>query len=219
MYLLAIIFLFTYGLFLFFGEKQTKWRLNQKTTKAAKLLHFIGLGVCVTVSILTVNFDTGLRGLWTTRVFIIVTLLTGIFLRFIADKTIINRFEKWYFRVFSFLPLVSAGILLIPFIGGVLVISIFGQLFAPVKEIYYNDKNYRIQTTFVGVLGPPKVDIYEKTFIFEKRLKESDRFSEGIDSIKVSYDKDSTRITAYGLYDYDEQLKGKTETINLKRKK
>ncbi len=219
MYSLVIIFLFTYGLCLFFGEKQMIWRLTQKATKAVKLLHFIGLCVCVTVSILTANFDTGLRGLWTTRIFIIATLLTGVFFRFITDKTTINKFEKWYFKIFSFLPVAIAGILFIPFIGGVAVMSLFGRLVDPAKDIYYSDNNYRIQSTFVGVLGPPKVDIYEKTFIFEKRLKESDRLSVGIDSIKVSYDKDSTRITAYGLYDYDEQLKGKTETINLKRKK
>jgi len=219
MYFLTIIFLFTYGLCLFYGEKQVIWRLNQKATKTTKLLHYIGLCVCVIVCILTANFDIGLRGLWTTRSFIIVTLLTGIFLRFIADKTTVNKFEKWYFRIFSFLPVVTAATLLIPFIGGVLVMSLFGRLLEPAKDIYYDDNNYRIQSTFVGVLGPPKMDIYEKTFVFEQRLKESDRFSGGIDSIKVSYDKDSTRITAYGLYDYDEKLKGKKETINLKKKK
>ncbi len=218
-YIITILFITSYGLGLLFWEKKVAWRLKPKMSTTIKSLHFLGLFICILVSILYSNFNIGLRGLWTTRIIIIFTLLTGIFFIFIANKTTINKIEKWYFNFFSFLPIVTAGVFFIPFLGVVFVISLFGQLTEPATRIYYEDNKIRVQSTFVGVLGPPKIDIFEKNIIFEKHLKRADFWANEIDSIKVSYDKDSTRIIAFGLYDFDDKRKGETETICLKRLK
>lgn len=162
------------------------------------------------------NFNIGLRGLWTTRTIIIFTLFTGMFFILLADKSSIRKIEKWYFRIFSFFPILAAGILFIPFLGVVFILSFFGQLTSSASEIYYEDEKLRIQSSFVGVLGPSRLDIFEKDLIFEKHLKPADFCVNEIDSIRVSYDIDSTRIFFYGLYKYDEISKRETETLYLK---
>lgn len=218
-YIVTIIFIITYGLGLIYWNKKVSFRLNLNLSNRIKKFHYLGLFICVLVFVSYSYFDIGLRGLWTTRIIIILTLLTGIFFIFIADRTTINKVEKLYFKLFSFLPILSAGILFIPFLGVVIVVSLFGQLFDPAKKIYYEDDKLRVQSTFVGVLGPPRIDIFEKKFILEKHLKRTDFYAPEIDSIKVSDDTDSTRIIVYGLYNYDEERKDETVTISLPRLK
>lgn len=215
-YLISIIFIIVYGFGLFYWNKKINWRLSKKISKPLKLLHYSGFTICLIIAVLYSNYDLTLRGIWTSRIIILFTLFTGIFFIFVANKSSIIEIEKWYFKFFSFLPILTAAILLIPFLGIVIVLSLFGQLTNPVTKIYFEDDNLRVQSTFVGVLGPPKIDIFEKNLIFEKHLKRTDYWANEIDSIKVSYDKDSTRIFIYGLYKYDEERKGDTEIICLK---
>lgn len=218
-YLLTGIFVVIYIYGLIQWNKKVAWRLNPLVSKIIKYVHFVTLLVSLSIGVLNLKLDLGFRGLWTTRIIIITVLISGIFFNFLSNKSILNRFEKIYFRLFSFFPVVVGGILLIPFIGFVLVASLFGQLISPAENIYYQDRNIRVQSTFLGVLGPPRLDIYEKDFIFEKHLKRLDYEVYGIDSINVLYTKDSTRVIVYGLYDYDEKQKDKTEIIGFKRKK
>ena len=217
MYLIALIFLIVYSVGLTTWDKRIKWRLNPKLSTYLKFFHFICLCICFVVAILYNNYHIGLKGLWTTRVIIVLTLITGIFFVLVADKSSINRPERWYFKIFSFLPILTAGTLLIPFLGVIIVFSLYGKLIDPASKIYYEDEKMRVQSTFIGVLGPPSLEIFEKNLIFEKRLKKPDVWVDGIDSIKVSYDRDSTRIVVYGLYEYDEKRKGETKTICLER--
>ncbi len=193
------------------------WRLNLTTSKAIKNIHYISLSICILILVLYSSFDLGLRGLWTTRCIIILTLFSGIFFSFFTNKHITSKIENWYFKLFSFLPILAACLLLVPFLGIVIVISFFGQLIGPVKEIFFEDKNLRIQASFVSVLAPPRTEIFEKKFIFEQKLKKPDFGANEIDSIKVSYDKDSTRVIFFGLYNYDEEQKGTPKIISLKR--
>lgn len=211
--LVAILFIIAYGLGLFYWNKKVNYRLNPKISRGIKLLHYTGLLICITIAITYINFGIGLRGLWTTRTIIIFTLLTGIFFIFLADKSSIKKVEKRYFKTFSFLPILTAGTLFIPFIGVVIILSLFGLLTYPATEIYYEDDILRVQSSFVGVLGQPKFDI------FEKKLKHAEYWTNEIDSLKVSYDSDSTRIIIYRLYDNDEMRKEETETICLRRLK
>lgn len=218
-HIITILFIIAYTLGFFYWDRKISWRLSLQISSLIKILHYLGLFICITIGI-SYNFhEIGLKGLWTTRIIIIFTLLTGIFFIFSADKTSIRRFEKWYFKLFSFLPILIAGALFVPFLGVVIVLSLFGQLASPAEEIYFEDDKLRIQSSFVGVLGPPRLDIFEKKLLFEIHLKRTDFWANEIDSIKVSYDSDSTRVIAYGLYDYDEERKGETETICLKRLK
>lgn len=208
-----------YGLGLFFWDKNINWRLNLTVSRTIKLLHYIGLLICLIVGITYANYDIGLRGLWTTRTIIIFTLLTGVFFIFLADKTSQSKIEGWYFKIFAFMPICAAATLFIPFLGVVLVLSLIGQLTDPAIHIYYEDDKLRVQSSFVGVLGPPRLDFFEKKMIFEKKLNHTDISSYEIDSVNVAYDTDSTRIFVYGLFDYDAERKGEPKTICLKRLK
>jgi hypothetical protein len=48
-----------------------------------------------------------------------------------------------------------------------------------------------------GVLAPPAVDIYKKKGLFEKRLQRIEFIGYDIDSVRVHYEQDSTRIEMY----------------------
>lgn len=218
-YLVTILFLVAYGLGLFFWDKNINWRLNLTVSRTIKLLHYTGLLISLIVGITYANYDIGLRGLWTTRTIIIFTLLTGVFFIFLADKASLSKIEGWYFKIFAFVPIFTAATLFIPFLGVVLVLSLIGQLTDPATQIYYEDDKLRVQSSFVGVLGPPKLDVFEKKMVFDKKINHTDISSYEIDSVKVAYDTDSTRILVYGLSDYDAERKGKPKTICLKRLK
>lgn len=215
LYIIISIFIITYSLALYYWDKKTTWRLNIKISFYLKYLHYFGLFICATVAFLNVNFDIGLRGQWTTRIVIITTVLTGTFFIFIAAKKAIGRIEKWYFKLFSFLPILTAVVLFIPFLGVVMVLSSFARLINPVEKIYYEDDKLRIQSSFVGVLGPPRMDIFEKKLIFEKHHHEAEIWPSNIDSVNVSYDKDSTRIITYGINKYAENMEERKDTISL----
>ena len=218
-YLVPLVFILAYGFGLFYWNRQVTWRLNPRMSRSIKLFHYAGLLICLLVGITYMNFDIGLRGLWTTRSIVISVLVTGVLFILLTDKSTISHVERWYFRTFSLLPVLAAATLLIPFFGIVLMLSLFGQLTDPATIIYYEDDKLRIQSSFVGVLGPPRLDIFEKRMIFERKLQSANLWANDIDSIKVFYDSDSTRIIAFGLYDYDEERQGETKTICLRRLK
>jgi hypothetical protein len=194
------------------------WRFSLASSRAIKHVHYSGGAICFAVAVLFEFLNTGLAGLWTTRIILLVTVATGVVFKFIGQSQALNKFENLYFSLFAFLPAMIAGILLVPFLGIAMVISLFGQLVEPAKNIYFEDDKLRVQSTFVGVLGPARIDIYEKKWPFEKRLKRADFSESEIDSIQVSYDTDSTRVTAYGLYDDDRENK-KSEILSFERVK
>jgi hypothetical protein len=137
---------------------------------------------------------------------IITVLFSGIFFIFISNDSIINRIEKIYFKIFSFIPIIATGILLIPFWGTVPVVSVCWQLIEPAETIYYQDKNIRIQSSFVGLLGPSRFDIYEKRNMFEKQVYRSFDLQGTFSALKVNYDKDSTRIILYNISAYEDSI-------------
>ena len=197
-----LIILYLYGLYKW--NKKVTWRLNPRFSKIIKYLHFITITICFTIGISYYNYDIGLRGLWTTRILIIAALLTGEFFIFLSNKTIINKIEIFYFKLFSFLPVMFLGILLIPFIGVVIMASLFGQLISPAEMIYYQDTHIRIQSSFIGVLTSPKLYVFKKMYIFEKYIYRSDIYSGDFDSVKVNYDKDSIRVSLYKIKNLNE---------------
>jgi hypothetical protein len=202
---IAFLLLYSYGLFRW--DKLVSWRLDGKISRTIKYVHYSTLIVSLTVLLLYTQFDIGLRGLWTTRIIIMTTISTGVFFIFISDKNINNKIERIYFKVFSFLPVATAGFLLIPFLGVVLVFSLFGQLISPSEKIFYQDQDIIIQSSFVGVLGPPRIDIFQKKQLFEKHVYRSEFFDYNFDSLQVHYDADSTRIKLFGSAEYEDNTK------------
>jgi hypothetical protein len=150
-------------------------------------------------------FDIGLRGQLATRVIEIFTLLTGCTFILISSKTINNWVEKIYFNIFSFLPTIIGSIMCIPFLGVVIIISIYGHLFTP-NFVYYQDNKIRVESSVNSPLAIPNTDIYRKYFLFEKRIYRG-AYLGHVDTVIVLYDNDSTRLIAKTNTQYDDSIK------------
>ncbi len=180
--------------------KKNDYRLNQELSIYLKYLHYL----TITITIVLLILELQIKGIWTGRIVTFIALLSGIFYNLFAQKSVLNELEKTYFSFLSILPLIFPLFLLIPLFGMVIIFSTIGRLFSPYDKIHYDDKNLRIQTSFVGVLAPPKILVYKKGFFFEKEV-ENLNFPEKIDSLKVEYKKDSIYIH-YWETNYDNQV-------------
>ena len=180
--------------------KKNDYRLNQELSIYLKYLHYL----TITITIVLLILELQIKGIWTGRILTFIALLSGIFYNLFAQKSVLNKLEKTYFSFLSILPLIFPLFLLIPLFGMVIIFSTIGRLFSPYDKIHYDDKNLRIQTSFVGVLAPPKILVYKKGLFFEKEVKELN-FPEEIDSLKVEYKKDSIYIH-YWETNYDNQV-------------
>lgn len=180
--------------------KKNDYRLNQELSIYLKYLHYF----TITITIILLILELQIRGIWTGRIVTFIALLSGIFYNLFAQKSVLNKLEKTYFSFLSILPLIFPFFLLIPLFGMVIIFSTIGRLFSPYDKIHYEDKNLRIQTSFVSVLAPPKILVYKKGLFFEREVKNLD-FPEEIDSLKVNYKKDSIYIH-YWETNYDNQV-------------
>lgn len=180
--------------------KKNDYRLNQELSIYLKYLHYL----TITITIVLLILELQIKGIWTGRIVTFIALLSGIFYNLFAQKSVLNELEKTYFSFLSILPLIFPLFLLIPLFGMVIIFSTIGRLFSPYDKIHYDDKNLRIQTSFVGVLAPPKILVYKKGLFFEKEV-ENLNFPEEIDSLKVKYKKDSIYIH-YWETNYDNQV-------------
>lgn len=208
MVIYTVLFAIFYTIILIQWNKKVKKKLPDQVTIVIKWLHYISLTISIAAGIIFLNYHYGLSGLWTTRIFIIMALITGITFWFIVRKESLVKAEYWYFRLFSWLPVAIAFLLLVPFLGVVIVFSLLGQLTEPAKDILYEDDKIRVQTSFTGVLAPPGMDVYQKHGFLEEHLK-SVRF-QSPDSLTVKYDNDSTRITLF----FEE---GEPERVSVKK--
>ena len=147
--------------------KKNQFRFSEFTSRGLKYLYYFTL----VLSLSFVFVDYSLRGIWTTRIVIIISIFIGVFYNLIAQKSVLNKVEKYYFTFLSFFPILFFGLVLIPMIGLIIVVSLIGQLFNPVDKIYYEDNKLRIQSSFVGVMAPPRIKVYKKFGIFEKQYK------------------------------------------------
>ena len=180
--------------------KKNDYRLNQELSIYLKYLHYL----TITITIVLLILELQIKGIWTGRIVTFIALLSGIFYNLFAQKSVLNELEKTYFSFLSILPLIFPLFLLIPLFGMVIIFSTIGRLFSPYDKIHYDDKNLRIQTSFVGVLAPPKILVYKKGLFFEKEV-ENLNFPEEINSLKVEYKKDSIYIH-YWETNYDNQV-------------
>lgn len=176
--------------------KKNQFRFSEVTSMNLKYSHYLTLAL----SLSFVFFDYSLRGIWTTQIVIIISIFIGVFYNLIAQKSVLNKFEKYYFTFLSFFPILFFGLVIIPMIGFIIVVSLIGQLFNPVDKIHYEDNKLRIQTSFVGVMAPPKIKVYKKFGIFEKQYKDENLNFEDIDSIKVDYEKDAANLYIWNEY-------------------
>ena len=180
--------------------KKNDYRLNSELSIYLKYLHYF----TITITIVLLLLELKIKGIWTGRIVTFIALLSGIFYNLFAQKSVLNKLEKTYFSFLSILPLIFPLFLLIPFLGVVIVFSIIGRMISPYEKIFYEDKNLRIQSSFVGVMAPPKILAFKKGLFFEKELEDLN-FPEEIDSLKVNYKRDSIFIY-YWETNYDNQV-------------
>ena len=129
---LFLIFAGVYGYALKFW-KNNPYRFSKLTSIRIKYLHYFTLIILITLAFIGLT----LRGIWTSRIIIIVTIVCGIFFNLFGQKSVLNRFEKIYFNFLSFIPILFFGLVLNPLIGFIVVSSLIGQLFNPVNKIYF----------------------------------------------------------------------------------
>jgi hypothetical protein len=176
--------------------KKNQFRFSEVTSRNLKYSHYLTLAL----SLSFVFFDYSLRGIRTSQIVILISIFIGVFYNLIAQKSVLNKAEKYYFNLLSFFPILFFGLVLIPMMGFIIVVSLIGQLFNPVDKIHYEDNKLRIQTSFVGVMAPPKIKVYKKFGIFEKQYKDENLNFEDIDSIKVDYEKDAANLYIWNEY-------------------
>lgn len=192
--ILSVIFILIYSVGLYLWLKKTDFRLPVKASGYVKRLHYCFLFLTLFLVLLNHYMALDLRGIWTSRLIIFGLITTGILFYPFAPKKNISTPEKIYFIAFTSLPVLIAGVLLIPFIGTIIVLSLWGQLTCPVSKIHYEDQKLRIQSSFAGFLGPAQLDVIEKKGCFEKSHYRSITHDTHFDSLKVSYDADAIRI-------------------------
>ena len=193
--IIGIVFIFIYSAGLYLWLKKADFRLSLKVSRAMKRLHYFFLILVVFNLLLHYFLDLDLRGIWTSRLIVFGLLTTGILFYPFAPKKSVSTPEKIYFGLFTGIPILIAGVLLVPFLGSIILLSLWGQLTCPVSKIHYEDKKLRIQSSFSELLGPSRLDIIEKKGLFEKSHYQSITHDTHFDSLKVSYDADATRIT------------------------
>jgi hypothetical protein len=205
---LFLIIAFSY-LYSFKFWKKNKFRFSEFSSRYLKYLHYFTL--LLSVSFLFIDYS--LRGIWTSQIVIIFSIFSGVFYNLIAQKSVLNKVEKYYFSFFSIFPILFFGLVLIPMIGFIIIISSIGQLFNPVDKIYFEDNKLRVQRSFVGVMAPPKIKVYKKFGIFEKQYKDENFNFEEIDSIKVEYINDVANLKIW--YEYNDNS-NKPEEFTIK---
>jgi hypothetical protein len=215
MIMVPAIVMLLYGAGIYFWRRKVRWRLKERSSQHLMYAHYAFASTTIAAGLLILIGDISFSGQWTTRIILVGFLLSGIIIHPLSDWSGKNPIEKNYFRVFSLLPIVTAGISLIPFLGLVLILSLFGRLIEPVKDIYYEDSSLRVQSTFIGVLGPPRLDIVKKKGLFEVRVNKAYRSAADIDSVRIVKKSDETLVIVYNL-PYDLKNGVDADTLEIK---
>lgn len=201
--ILILYFLIPFLIIRFYGfeylkfSKKNKSRLSLSISKIIKNLHYITFLLCLLLMLIDVKYNYIVNLIWIKRFLIIITLLSGILMNSIINKISINKVENRYFVIFSYLPIIISIIWSIPFWGLFTCYSIYSTLFNPIEKIHYEDNNLKIQSSYFNPMAPAKIEMYRKGLFFNKTIKMKEDRIYDIDSIKVQYKNDKTKILFY----------------------
>lgn len=194
-YIVTIIFIIVFGFTLYKWNKKAKHVINYPVSKWFKSIHYALL--CLVVIDIAINSITGFhyKGLWTSRIFIIGLIITGFILYPLGNKSIFNKLESIYFKLFSYIPAGIGLFGLIPKLGVLVILSLGLHLFNPADKIIYNDANLRIQKSATGILGNPHIETVEKRLFVERVTKDKRMYDlSTYDTLFIDTDRDSIRI-------------------------
>jgi hypothetical protein len=197
-YLIVVIFTIltiTYGCLYYLCSKRINWRLNIPVSTWLKRMHYLLITIVGIDLILISTTEYHYKGLWTSRIFIITYVITGLLIYQLVNKSVLNRLERIYFIVSGYLPVVLGLFALIPFLGAFTIFTFGMKLFYPAEEILFNNEDIRIQSSIQGPMGSSILKIVEKDVITERTHHSVFGFStEDYDSLIVVYNKDSIHI-------------------------
>jgi hypothetical protein len=169
-----------------------------------KKVHYIALALVGIALLLINNFNLDFRGLWTTRICVLVALLTGLFLYLYAQRDWKVKAEKIYFRLFSWLPVAFIVFACTSFPGIIISSMFLGWVFDPGKVIYTDDNLY-VTSGFGGPMGgAAPVDVWHNQGLFKTISYSTSYDHNGYDSVSVKYINHNPRIY---FYDSDENDK------------
>lgn len=197
---LGVIFIVGY-LSAFFLRKNKGYKFGVKPSLVLKKMHYAALFFCGVAILLYNVFSLTFYGSWTTRVFIITAFFTGVFFHLISAKLYSNKIEKIYFTVLSFIPMGLFAFLLVPFLGLIVVVSLWAILFCPGEKVYEDDKLI-IKEDSKGVLSMAKLEVIERKGLFDNSEALAYAYTLA-DSATVHYDKNKANIYFYQKDIYD----------------
>lgn len=204
-YVSIIVFIGMYILLLYLLKKKLKYHFGPKVSLFFKRVHYVGILFCLILWISNTYYAIDLRGIWTSRIFILTTIISGFLISFFSNKSTKNILDSIYFNLLTGIPILVGGFLLIPFVGAIVVFSLIIQLLNPIDRLYYNDHHLRVQATPSGPMVQARLEVFQKQFIIEKRTK-TDEYVQDIDSVNVLYNKDTTLIYLYGTSIIDDKV-------------
>src|SRR5829696_3288004 len=182
-----------------------KVRLPLRTTIITKRI-FLAIGTVLIVAAVLAQSHVYLRGYWTTKILIWLFILTASLLFSFGDRAALVKPLKILAGVVFYFPLASVlWFFIVPFMGPVLSITIWGHILGDKDDTFYSDRDLRLQRVFRGALGPAgPPNYFQKSGVLEfDRGTLSVNFYENPDSLKVEKTKDSVTVLFYHSGNYD----------------
>ncbi len=193
--LIVVGIVFLIGLFGLIRKIRMSFRA---TALLKKLFSFVG-SVLVVVAILF-HFDIYLRGYWTTKIFIWFFILIASLLFTFGNRNALGKAVKVITGITFCFPVASVlWLFIVPFMGPVLTLTIWGHILGNKDDVLYDDNEIRLQRVFKGALGSSGPPYYfKKSGILEfSKGALSVNFYENPDSLKVDKTKDTIIIYFY----------------------
>jgi len=169
-----------------------KYLFAEKTVQVLRSFHW-SIAILLLISLVLASYKIYFRGFYTRELLIWSYLFSAMLVGGFGNQWVPYWLERKYHRFLFFLPLRSGLLLLIPFLGAIILLNVYGSILANSKDIYYEDQIIRIERTFKGALGGTKPPtIFTKKGIFEYKQEEVSvplQILSGLDSLKVEEQK------------------------------
>ena len=199
--MLLYCYIIPFLIFRLYGFEYLRFSIKNKNrfsliiSKKIKNLHYLTTLCSLILLLIEIKFNYKINVIWIKRVFIIFSFISGILMVSFINEMSTNKIEKIYFKIFSYLPILISLIWLIPLWGLFICYSFFCTLFNPIKIVYYEQNNIKIQSSYFNPMAPAKIEVYKKGLFFSKEITlKEDKIYE-LDSVKVEYKNQKINVS------------------------
>lgn len=178
-----IVFVIIYVSFLLHYFSKKKQILSHKKTRLLQSAHV--LSVLFVIAIIWMRYyGMSFRGYWTERVIWDTYYFSALSVLVSGSPDLVKGFQKFYYSVLLFIPIILVCLLLVPFFGISLLFFVGNECVGIPGVIQYSDSKFRIELPYSGVLGsqPEHGTLIVKKGIFEYE----DQVLDSINDQKVS---------------------------------